>query len=161
MKKLLYITIGIVAILIVTNPSITAFKSYRGKETYEGLRRPLNFWVCSVYRDKGSEFIGILGNFWRVTQHYSATGVSTIDLDSARMSDTSIHTSSDKLLMLYKELKSNENIKGIPSDYSRFKAVMENPVKAKRLYDTLKASDGVSGLPDTYSEFSEKLGLNK
>ena len=75
MKRIIsYMIIGIVAILIITNPSITSFKSYLGKNSYLGLMRKSNYFIYSVYRDSSYDdendiqhsdvYIGVVGNFW-------------------------------------------------------------------------------------------------
>jgi hypothetical protein len=63
MKRKHYIVIGVLSILIVTNPSITAFKAFKGYESYSGLRRPINIFVLSEYKAHRHRYIGILGNF--------------------------------------------------------------------------------------------------
>lgn len=64
-KKGLFIIGGIVLLFIITNPSITAFKSFQGKNSYEGLSKPINMFVYSIYEDDvGYRYIGFMGNFW-------------------------------------------------------------------------------------------------
>jgi len=91
-KKLLLIIAGVLLLFIITNPSITAFKAYRGRDSYDGLKRPLNLFVYSVYKDHGAEFIGLFENFIRVNQHpITETPVASNQamIDSAKMTDTS------------------------------------------------------------------------
>jgi len=48
--------------MIITNPSISAFKAYSGENS--GITRPINLFICCVYKGDGStEYIGLLGNF--------------------------------------------------------------------------------------------------
>lgn len=62
MKKKHYILLGIVGLLVITNPSISAFKAYSGHSF--GITRPINLFICCVYKGTGStEYIGFLGNF--------------------------------------------------------------------------------------------------
>jgi len=53
-------------ILIITNPSAQAFKEYIGSSTYEGLHKQTNLFVVSIYKERGTEYIGVLGNFFKV-----------------------------------------------------------------------------------------------
>lgn len=46
-------------ILIITNPSATAFKAYKG---YSG-RRSLNLFIFSVYKTGEMKYVGLFGNF--------------------------------------------------------------------------------------------------
>ncbi|MCO5936842.1 hypothetical protein NAF17_14965 [Mucilaginibacter sp. RB4R14] len=73
MKKVYYFLLGILLVLIVTNPSLKDFKENQGHETYEGLTRDTNFFVCSIYVSSGynpegttyyGKYFGILGNFF-------------------------------------------------------------------------------------------------
>jgi hypothetical protein len=76
-KKTLLITGGVVLLFIITNPSISAFKAYEGSNTYEGLKRPLNLFICSVYKDQRlHEYLGVFGNFVRVGGYTYAPVVS-------------------------------------------------------------------------------------
>lgn len=65
-------------LLIITNPSVTAFKTYRGLNTYKGLKRPLNLFVYSIYQEDefdedgdfikdGDKYLAVFGNFWDVS----------------------------------------------------------------------------------------------
>jgi hypothetical protein len=77
-----YLISGICAfILIITNPSISAFKAHQGASSYSGLVRKYNFFIFSVY-ECGSEvdawgksnnnaiyngeYVAVLGNFFRI-----------------------------------------------------------------------------------------------
>jgi len=55
---------ALLIILIVTNPSISAFKAYRGRDSYEGLRKSSNWFVFSIYREHANKYLAILGNFF-------------------------------------------------------------------------------------------------
>lgn len=79
LKRKHYIILAIVALLMLTNPSISSFKSYLHQDSYSGIGRDFNGLVFSVYSDhtyewKGSFrrqeytqtfYIGILGNFFK------------------------------------------------------------------------------------------------
>jgi len=80
-KKLLLIIGGVLLLFIITNPSVSAFKTYRGKDSYEGLRRPVNLFIYSIYRDGPSEFVGAFGNFWRV-RGYGSYVAQTAPVDT-------------------------------------------------------------------------------
>lgn len=67
----------------------------------------------------------------------------------------------EKLQQLYNSLKANETIKGLPSDYNTFKAVMQDPVKARALHDALATNETVTGLPKDFDTFQNALGLKK
>jgi hypothetical protein len=62
-KKKWLITGAVLLLFIITNPSVSAFKAYRGKDSYSGLRRTSNLFVLSIYKERGHEFIGLFGNF--------------------------------------------------------------------------------------------------
>lgn len=92
MKKWHYIILGIVAIFIITNPSVSAFKTFRGKASYEGLKRPVNLFVYSIYKDHGAEYVGVFGNFFRVYHEYTSSPIDSDKLrDSALAADSSNH----------------------------------------------------------------------
>jgi hypothetical protein len=56
-----------VLILLITNPSLKAFKEYKGREEYAGLKRKYDFFICSVYTHGNSTYLGIAGNFIDLT----------------------------------------------------------------------------------------------
>lgn len=80
MKKVYYIPIAILLLLIVTNPSMKAFKEYIGRPQRidERITRKSNFLIFSIYTDDQngddfngvqgyhSKFVGVLGNFFRI-----------------------------------------------------------------------------------------------
>lgn len=90
-KKLLFTIAGILLLFIITNPSATAFKEYRGSSSYSGLRRSLNLFVLSKYTDRGNDFIGVFGNFIKLEKSKptlisvgnASNTDSTIKIDSA------------------------------------------------------------------------------
>jgi hypothetical protein len=55
-------------VLIITNPSAQVFKEYSGYSTYEGLHRNNNFFICSIYRRGGNKYLGIVGNFFKISR---------------------------------------------------------------------------------------------
>jgi hypothetical protein len=60
---------GVLLLLIITNPSISAFKVYRGRDSYAGLKRSLNMFVFSIYEEHPNKFVGLLGNFIDISIH--------------------------------------------------------------------------------------------
>lgn len=62
-----YVILGIVALFIITNPGIASFKAFVGSNTYAGLHRTGQFFICSTYQRQGKFYLGILGNFWDIT----------------------------------------------------------------------------------------------
>ena len=96
MKKIWYVVIGIIVILIITNPSVTAFKTYLGRDSYYGLKRPANLFICAFYKDHTKDYFGMIGNFWRLepskTDSYKSSLDSARIADSAKMAiDSSVH----------------------------------------------------------------------
>ncbi len=67
----------------------------------------------------------------------------------------------DKLQAFYNSLRTNENIKGLPDSYDKFKAAMQDPAKAKTFHDALLGNESVKGLPQDFNQFSTALGLKK
>lgn len=65
-KKVLYVSLSIVFILIITNPSQKNFKEFVGSSTYTGLRREQNWIILSVYNSGGIRYLGIFMNFFKV-----------------------------------------------------------------------------------------------
>src|ERR1700750_3265887 len=68
MKKGLYVIGAIILILIITNPSVKAFKDYLGHGNEGGLSRQANFFIFSIYLNWGNsaEYFGIAGNFYQI-----------------------------------------------------------------------------------------------
>lgn len=62
-QKLLGGISGFLLLLIITNPSAQAFKEYVGSNSYYGLYRERNFFVASIYRYEGDEYVAVIGNF--------------------------------------------------------------------------------------------------
>ncbi|WP_419788884.1 hypothetical protein HDF19_02070 [Mucilaginibacter sp. E4BP6] len=91
MKKSLYILGGIILLFIITNPSISAFKAYIGSNTYSGLKRTTNLFVCSIYKHNGVDYFGITGNFFELKKQQVQISDSEKQriIDSANMSDSS------------------------------------------------------------------------
>lgn len=93
MKKIYYVFIGVL-LLIITNPNVKAFKDYLGYDSYSGLKRTSNFFICSTYRSHSVKYLGVVGNFFRLSHKVPVPPVSIVDstlkIDSTVM-DTSKH----------------------------------------------------------------------
>lgn len=63
----------------------------------------------------------------------------------------------EKLQGFHQSLLANPNIKGIPTDYSQFATVFEDPVKGDSFFKSLKSNPNIKGLPDTYDVFVSGL----
>lgn len=81
---------ALLLILIVTNPSASAFRTYRGYSTYDGLRRPVNLFILSEWQDGYRKYIGLFGNFIRVDAPVAPVVVQPVVVDSTK-NDTSKH----------------------------------------------------------------------
>jgi hypothetical protein len=69
-KPLKYVGIflaGICFILMLTNPSMSAFKERVGANSYKTTYRLNNFFVCSIYYDGQYKYVGVLGNFFKMS----------------------------------------------------------------------------------------------
>jgi len=91
-----WIPIGILLLFIITNPSASAFKEYIGSNTYSGLKRTTNLFVCSVYKHYGSEYFGIFGNFIELKEpeikHDTVKEyINDNTMVDTNMKDTSVH----------------------------------------------------------------------
>ncbi len=91
-----YILLAILCLLIITNPSITAFKAYEGNHAYpERIRRPVNLFIFSEYTADSHRYIGILGNFidfgWRHNDVVTVDSVVTPKDTLGILVDTSAH----------------------------------------------------------------------
>nr|MCS3812909.1 hypothetical protein [Mucilaginibacter sp. X4EP1] len=63
MKKIYYWLIGILLLLVVTNPSIQSFNTYLAGTPHYTPHRPLNLLIVSVYVTGKATYLGVLGNF--------------------------------------------------------------------------------------------------
>lgn len=139
---------AVLGLFIITNPSISAFKEYRGTSSYSGLRRSSNFFIFSVYKEHSSRFVGILGNFFRSGSSYNqetndTTKILSIQKDSLPVSNTSY------INRVYLALK--DNIKGFNKTPDEFKKAMKDSAYAARVYFALK--ENLTGFNKSKSEF--------
>ena len=124
-KKTILYVIGIVLlILIITNPSATAFKEYSGAPSERYFIKKYNFFVCSIYYD-GDTYLGVVGNFFKLN------------------SDSPKQTSSNNILTLpyrdrvYQALK--DNLPGFNISKDQFYASLKNRDYAMQVYQQLKS----------------------
>jgi len=69
LRRKLYMTLGvIIAIFVITNPSMKSFEEHQGTEHREFLARETNYFVCSIYHDyrHTERYLAILGNFFEL-----------------------------------------------------------------------------------------------
>lgn len=140
-RKILYAAIGVLALFIITNPSVSAFKDHLGRASTAGLMREHNYFLFSRYKNmpNGDEYNGVVGNFWRVEKQKAIAEIIPID----NLIDTSAHE--PKAIKLYHNLLkvglSTEQL-GTPDDF--IKAVSDS-TKAMKLYANLRKA----GLSET------------
>lgn len=106
MKKAYYIPFAILLLLIITNPSQKAFKEYLGTNSYSGLQRTNNFFVCDIFKNEDIKYVGFLGNFFRLDKPkseqsgvYHGKEMSRAQIDSAEMADSIAMADSSKMKM--------------------------------------------------------------
>lgn len=87
----------VLLVLITTNPSIYAFKSYLGVNSYKGLKKPVNLFIAAIYKQGGREYIGVLGNFWRIDKYANIEVYQKHLLDSTKKADSISMTDSTKM----------------------------------------------------------------
>lgn len=151
--------IGIAALfllLIITNPSVTAFKSYLGKNSYAGLMRKSNYFVYSTYVDNtydddrdiqhSDRYIGFVGNFFRRDQEDKQP---TANIDSSAKADTVAITSLPYKDRVYIALK--ENIKGFDVPERTFYTKIKDRSYDLKVYSALK--DNLQGFNKTPQQF--------
>ena len=72
-KHKLFIILGLlVAFMMATNPSREDFANFKGytpieiAKQYIMIRRDKNYFVCSIYSESNTKYLGILGNFFPI-----------------------------------------------------------------------------------------------
>ena len=63
MKKWHYWVIGILLLLVVTNPGVQSFNTYLAGTPHYTPHRPLNILIASIYVTGKATYLGVLGNF--------------------------------------------------------------------------------------------------
>lgn len=68
MKKIYYLILGILIVLLITNPSPIDFKNHLSIESNDiFIKRKYNFFICSIYLQNGDRnYLGVLGNFFQL-----------------------------------------------------------------------------------------------
>ncbi|WP_426585281.1 hypothetical protein [Mucilaginibacter sp. R-33] len=61
-----WIVLSCLLVLLITNPSAQTFKDHIGNRSQYGIRREYNLFICSVYANFGSTYVGVLGNFFKI-----------------------------------------------------------------------------------------------
>lgn len=154
------LSIGIAALLfllIITNPSITAFKAYRGADSYEGLSRSSNLFILSDYRDYSDEYIGFLGNFWRINQADDEAAVNGYVTDSITRKKHQIKMTDSvkKLITLYTNLLKEGYNKQNLGTLDEFGVALSNPNTATKIYYNLEKDGYTAKNLGTLEEFKK------
>ena len=67
MKKRYYWLIGILLVLIVTNPTMNDFKDFVGYDNGSHMLNKIhNYFICSTYWDNATHYLGVFGNFFEI-----------------------------------------------------------------------------------------------
>jgi hypothetical protein len=68
-KKLhIYVPLCVLALLVITNPSVKDFKDYLGKSYYSNLHKTANFFIADTYKYGDKTYFGFLGNIWEIPE---------------------------------------------------------------------------------------------
>ena len=58
---------GLLILLMATNPTLSDFNAHTPKITPDEMHwKRANLFICSIYSDDGEDYLGILGNFFRL-----------------------------------------------------------------------------------------------
>ncbi|WP_419801339.1 hypothetical protein [Mucilaginibacter sp.] len=165
MKKSYYWIVGILLFLIITNPSVKAFKDYLGNTSYLNLRRENNFFVFSKYRFREKSFFAIAGNFFNITYIKKP-----LPLPVKKPIENSISTTTDTftnylpppppkrnigiLSLPYKSriyLALSDNVPGFHTDYDTFNLATQDKGYVLGIYKILKKN--INGFNRSEKEF--------
>jgi hypothetical protein len=87
LKKWQSISIIILIIFIILNPSLKDFKEYTGDQE---VTKKMNFLIVSVYQDRGDDYLAFLLNFIKLPEiSYSRNTVYPSQVDSSASATTS------------------------------------------------------------------------
>jgi len=154
LSKKHYILLGILCLLVITNPSITAFKAHQGANSYEGLSRQANFFIFSKYQDNyGFEYIGVLGNFFDLPINSTVT-TDSVKVDSNKTALPTADTAVNIKELPYKErvyYALKDNLKNFNTPLSEFKEKIKDKSYALRVYSALK--DNLTDFNKTQDQF--------
>ncbi|SDT56548.1 hypothetical protein SAMN05216490_4072 [Mucilaginibacter mallensis] len=159
-NKILLGTGIVLLILIITNPSVSAFKTFRGRAGYEGLKRPVNLFLYSVYKDHSTEFIGLFGNFFRIPPpkpsdaYLAQLKVDSIKAadsvsDEMELRDSGIYNHLPYKEQVYLDLK--EYLTGFNTPKKDFFVKVKDKTYAMKVYSALK--DNIKGFNETPNQF--------
>ena len=66
LKIILWVLGILIAILLLTNPSVKRFKEYKGYKNYDGLKRTQEWFIFSIYQSYDNRYVGIFSNFFKM-----------------------------------------------------------------------------------------------
>ena len=96
-KNALIIGIPLI-ILLLTNPSIKSFKEYLGLSSSDGLQKRNQFFIASMFSYDNEMYLGLFGNFFKVSRHNTETSYhnysdsTAIKVDSSDATTATIDT---------------------------------------------------------------------
>lgn len=131
MKKNLYtyIPLGVLALLVITNPSPNAFKDYLGIKTTVGIQRRGNLFICSYYEYE-DKYFAIAGNFFQIKTDSVSSKKDTVV-------KTKIVSYNPYEYKLWNALNSSNYYK---KPFDNFKKEFSNIDNVKKLYNALHSS---------------------
>lgn len=110
-RRWLIITIIVLLIIIMLNPSMSNFKDYKGYNTYKGISKEKNFLLFSTFRD-GDEshyYVGAFLNFFEMRQRSAVLELPTDTVPAAVPVTTTPESNlSDDNLKAYLIKKTNQ-----------------------------------------------------
>ena len=136
MKKGYYWLLGVLLLLIITNPSVKAFKDYLGKTSYINMRKENNFFVGSLYSYNGESYFAIAGNFFKITKAESKPIKK-----SGELPVTIVGLDSLKSIPKYKLWKALYSSNNYFHSYSYFEEEFSTTAKIDTLYNTLHSEE--------------------
>lgn len=135
MKKGWIITLVIIGMFILLNPSIAAFKEFLGVSSYDGIQRNYNFLLCSIYEHDQNKYLGVGANFIqikkveRIEPPKDSTTIAPIVSDQKPIDPY--------LFKLHFQLKKDKLFKG---SYWDFESIYSNRRSIDSLYNFLNTS---------------------
>jgi hypothetical protein len=67
-KTLLFVLCLILLVLYYTNPDDNSFLVFLGGRKFSDADKKANYYVCSVYQVDGTEYLAVLGKFYRLNK---------------------------------------------------------------------------------------------
>lgn len=131
-KKLLYGLLAVLCLFVITNPSPTAFKAFRGKNTYTGLIREHNYFIYSTYQDSTYDddkdrqhrdrYVGFVGNFWPIGKPVSKQVAS----NETKEHKLSVNEFAEKIKAKYPEYSRINNRELVTKILNKYPVYKEN-----------------------------------